>query len=325
MNRWIFMATAALLLGWATFWGISSWTLKRDVAAWFDDRRAEGWQATYQDLTVRGFPSRLDATLTGVRLYDPARSVGWEAPFFQILGLTYRPGHLILAWPDTQALTLPSGPVAIDSTGMRASLIHAADGRILRANLEADVLNIDGPNRALAFAGLRGAFTDVAAAPDLYRVGLSALALAGPDGPLTPGNAKADGMQLQAEVTFDQDWTLDALVGPRPQPERIDLRMAEYRLDGLELNVAGRLNTDVRGRASGEMTLRARNWREMLTAARDAGQIPEGLADTLDAGLALAAGLKGKPDSLDLPLTFNAGRMSLGLIPLGEAPRLRLP
>ncbi|WP_417210979.1 DUF2125 domain-containing protein [Antarctobacter sp.] len=325
MNRVIFAVAAALLIGWAGFWVLSSWTLKRDIAGWFDARRAEGWQAEYTDLKIRGFPSRLDATLTGVRLNDPARGVGWEAAFFQILGLTYRPGHLILVWPDTQRLTLPSGPVAIDSTGLRASLVHGAEGQILRANLEAEVFNIDGPQGALALAGLRAAVTGVAGTPNLYRIGLTSEALAGPDSPLLPGTARADALQLQAEVSFDRGWTLDALTGPRPQPQKIDLRQAEYRFEGLELNLAGRLNADAGGRASGQMTVRAVNWREMLGRARDAGQLPEGLADTLETALSMAAGLKGKPDTLDLSLDFNEGRVAFGLIPLGEAPRLRLP
>ncbi|ASP19231.1 hypothetical protein ANTHELSMS3_00511 [Antarctobacter heliothermus] len=325
MNRLIFAVAAALLIGWSGFWFMSSWTLKRDISEWFDARRAEGWQADYTDLTVRGFPSRLDATLTEVRLNDPVRGVGWEAPFFQILGLTYRPGHLILVWPDTQGLTLPSGPVAIDSTGLRASVVHTSDGRILRSNLEAEVLNIDGAQTTLAFAGLRAALTDVAGAPNLYRVGLTAEALAGPDVPMMPGTARADALQLQAELTFDGAWTVDAPSGPRPQPQRIDLRQADYRFEGLELNLAGRVDADPQGRATGKMTVRAVNWRDMLDRARDAGQLPSGLIDTLENALSLAAGFNGNANTLDLSLDFNEGRVSFGMIPLGKAPNLRIP
>lgn len=317
--------TLALALGWGLFWAQSAYRLKSEVAGWFEARRQEGWQADYTDLSVRGFPNRLDVTLSGLRLRDPMRGIGWEAPFFQVLGLSYKPGHQILVWPDSQTLTLPDGRYRIDSSGLRASVIHTAEGTILRANLEAEVLNVDGPRRALALAGLTAGLQQVPGASDAYRVGLAAEALAGPDGPLTPGKGRADGLQVQAEIGFDRPWSLDAPAGPRPQPRRIDLRMAEYRFEGLELNLAGRLSVDARGRGTGEMTLRAVNWREMLARARDTGQLPDSLADTLESGLSLAAGLKGNPKTLDLPLRFDEGALSLGVIPLGEAPRLSLP
>lgn len=325
MTRLIFAVAAVLLIGWAGFWFVSSWTLKRDIADWFDARRAEGWQAEYSDLRVRGFPSRLDATLSDVRLRDPARGVGWDAPFFQMLGLTYRPGHLILVWPETQRLTLPSGPIRIDSTRLRASLIHGAEGQILRANLEAETLTIDGPQGALSLAELRAAGTSVPGAADFYRIGLTANPLANPEVEQESDDTTADGWQLQAEVRFDQDWTLDALSGPRPQPQDIDLRHADFRYNGMELSLAGKLTSDTLGRASGKVTVRAENWRDMLGAARDDGHLPKRLADTLETALPMAARLQGNPDAPDLSLDVTDGRVSFGLIPLGDAPSLRLP
>lgn len=315
--------TLALALGWSGLWMWSARSLHGQIEGWFEARRAEGWQADYADLSVRGFPSRLDATLTDVRLLDPERGTGWSGPFFQVLGLSYRPGHLILVWPDRQVLTLPSGPVTVEGSGLRASVIHTAEGVVLRTNFEAETLNLDTPGRVLAFAGFRLALLEMpGAAPELYRVGLSALAVAGPHGPLTPGSGQGDGLQVQAEVLFDKPWTIGALAEARPQPREIDLRLAEYRFEGVELNLAGRLAVAQGGRADGAITVRALNWREMLDQARAAGQIPGALADTLEAGLSLAA---GRADSLDLPLGFDDGRLSLGVIPLGEAPRFALP
>lgn len=316
----------ALAAGWSGVWVTSSWRMHAQIEDWFEARRAEGWQAEYADLTVRGFPSRLDATLTDVRLVDPERGTGWEGPFFQVLGLTYKPGHQILVWPDRHVVTLPSGPVTVDGSGMRASVIHTAEGVVLRANFEAETLNLQTPHRSLAFAGFRLALLELpGAAPELYRVGLGAEAVSGPRGPMVPGSGRGDGLQVQAEVLFDKPFDTGVLAEDRPQPREIDLRVGEYRFEGLDLKLAGRLDVADGGRAEGEVTVRAVNWRELLEQARAAGQIPDGLADTLEAGLSLAAGLKGRPETLDLPLRFDAGQVSLGLIPLGQAPRFVLP
>jgi hypothetical protein len=327
VKKWILLAGAVLALGWFGLWGVSAWTAKGNIEAWFEAQRAVGWDASYSDLSVRGFPSRVDVTLTDVHLMDPDRGTGWNAPFFQILGLSYKPGHHILIWPNQQELVLPQGRVSIDSTGLRASLIRSATGEILRANVEAEALNIDGPDRAIAFTGLRAAAQTLPGTTTeaLYRLGMTAQAMAGAQGPLSRGTDKTDGLQIQAEVGFDRIWQIDALAGPRPQPRQIDLRLAEYRFEGLEMRLAGRLSVDPLGRATGETTLRAVNWREMLERARVNSHIPDGVATALESALSLAASLKGKPDTLDLSLAFEKGRMSLGQIPLGTGPLLALP
>ena len=75
---------------------------------------------------------------------------------------------------------------------------------------------------------------------------------------------------------------------------------------------------------TGRITVKAKNWREILQIAVAAGWVPEGLAETLEDGLGLRAGLSGSPETLDAPLSFEKGRVSFGPIPLGTAPRLLL-
>jgi hypothetical protein len=45
----------------------------------------------------------------------------------------------------------------------------------------------------------------------------------------------------------------------------------------------------------------------------------------VETGLTFVAGMTGGTDRLEAPLTFAGGRMALGPIPLGPAPRLYLP
>ncbi len=319
MKRWILFVTLGLALGWGLFWVWSAYGLKTEIATWFVERRAEGWQAEYDDLSVRGFPSRLDVTLTGVRLFDPEQDTGWDAPFLQVLGLTYKPGHRILVWPETQQLKLPQGTVQIDSTGLRASVIHTAEGQILRANLEARRLRIDGLGKPLNLSDLSLGLQQVPDLPDSYRLGLQANPGTEPAPTLDPA------LQLQAEIRFDQPWTLGATSDQRPQPRLIDLRKAAYQAGKLQLDLTGTLSVDAQGRGDGTLTLRAENWRDLLAQAREAGQLPDSLAKPLENGLTLVTGLQGNANRLDLPLRFDRGQLSLGVIPLGKAPSLTLP
>lgn len=317
------LAIAVIMAGlaWSGWWVYAAWAQRRAVETWFAERRADGWEASYQDLSVKGFPNRLDTTLTGLVLADPEARLVWEAPFFQVLRLSYKTGHEILVWPDRQMLTTPRGRHEITSEGLRASLVHDGD-RVLRANLEAAVLNIGGEN-PVALAGLTAALS---AEPDearSYHVGLRAEALATARGdlPVDGGNA-SDGLSLDAGVVLDAPLELS---GARPQPEKLDLRLAEYRLGRLQVKLAGEVDVDNAGRMNGRITVKAVNWRELIAMAREAGTLPEGLADTLENGLGLVAGLSGNRETLDLPLDFDDGMTRLGPVPLGEAPRLRLP
>lgn len=317
MKRLIALVVAAAL-GWGLFWLWEARATKQAVAQWFETHQKNGWEASYSDLKLRGFPNRLDVTLTDVMLADPETGLVWEAPFFQILGLSYKPGHKILIWPNTQTLN----KTTLTSSGLRASVVYTAEGEILRINAEAETLHIAG-DQNLALAGLRAALGHQSSGA--YRVAVAAQGIAGQATALPAmGEGTSDSLQLQALVNFDRNWDIDS-IDTRPQPTHIDLRQALYRLDGLELALAGTLDVDGAGRGTGKLTLRAQNWRDMLDKARISGQIPDNMARTVEQGLGLLSGLNGRADTLDLPLTLNRGQAALGPIPLGPAPLLQLP
>lgn len=305
--------------GWAGFWFWQASAIRADLRGWFEERAQDGWQADYAAIRVSGFPNRLDVTIEEPRLSDPDSGFGWQAPFLQILGLTYRSGHHILAFADEQIWQTADGPLRVTSDGLRASVVHD-DGALLRMNAEAEVLNIAGPDTALALAGVTAGLHR-AEDPQDQRLAIRAESLAGRDGPLTDGRAEA--LAVQAILTFAEPLTLDSLSAPDTLPTEIDLARAEYRVEGLELNAAGRVTVDDAGRLDGDMTLRAVNWRELIDRARAADLLPDLFTDTLEDALSIAAGLGGRPDTLDIPLNIDRGQMRFGMIPLGPAPRLR--
>ncbi|WP_040604009.1 DUF2125 domain-containing protein [Sagittula stellata] len=322
MKRYMLVLIGAAVL-WGGYWGVQAHTLRGEIQDWFETRRAEGWVADYDALQVRGFPSRLDVTIAQPRLADPDSGVSWEAPFLQILGLSYKPDHVIVAFPDRQTVGVDGGAHEVTSDGLRASLVTGQDGALLRLNAEAETLNIRRDGADIALAAVLANFHRLEGQDTTYRLAIGAGAVATPKGALSRG--RANGLDIEGRFVFDSPWTLGALAGPRPQPASIDLAKAEYRLNDLDLQLAGRVEVDSLGRPDGRMTLRAENWRNLLDHARDSGNLPEALADTLIRGLTLAAGLNGRQDTIDLPLTLSGGEVSLGIIPLGKAPRIRLP
>lgn len=324
VKRLLLLITVATV-AYSGWWVYAAHSLRSSVEDWFADRRAAGWEAGYSDIAVRGFPNRTDLTLTDPMLRSPDGALGWQAPFFQILGLSYRSGHVIVAWPDSQTLTTSAGRHDITSDGLRASVI-TEDGVILRSNVEATVLNIAGPEQSIAMAGLNAALHRIEPATTGYRLALSIEGLAKSD-PAVTGSLAPDSLAtLRADttVTLEDALTLQNFAAP-PRPGALTLRHVEARYGALLLTLTGDTRFDSQGRASGEVTLEAGNWRESLNAARDKGDLPPALSDGLIEILTLLASLSGSRDILDVTLGLDAGTVRIGPLPVGQLPPLRWP
>ena len=327
----IIIAAAA----WAGYWFIGQTGVQTGFTKWFEQRRAEGWMADYTDLTVQGFPNRFDTVITGLTLADPDTGLAWNAPQFQINALSYRPNHVIAVWPATQRLSTPLEKYSVESNDMRASLVldRSTALTVQRTTLTAEQLAIrpEAEGEATSVQALRLA-ADHVPLKNLatYRLGLAADGLApalswrdsvDPTGRLPE---TFDALSMDMTVTFDKPWDRTAIEDARPQPRQIDIRLAEARWGQLELQVAGEMEVDSTGHPTGDIMIKARNWRDILELAVNAGAMPKGMADTVGDGLGLIAQMAGNPTTLDIPLGLRNGRVFLGPVPIGPAPNLRL-
>lgn len=306
-------------LAYSGWWVYASNALRTDVADWFEQQQAAGLEARYADLTVRGFPNRTDLTLTSPVLRAPDNGFGWQAPFVQVLGLTYKQGHVIVAWPDSQTVTTPQGEIALSSDGLRASVIHDG-GTLIRTNLEATVLNFEGPDQSLALADVNAAVHRIEPSPDTYRVALSVGSIA----TRTPGIGPDSMASLRAEMdlALDRPLTFDLFESSTPQPTRITLHRSELSYGGVTFKLTGDAELDAQGRASGEVHVSAENWRDAIAAAQASGDLPPGLGDGLIDLLGMLATFGGSRDALDVTLGLDKGRVLLGPLPIGTVPPL---
>lgn len=326
----ILMAAAA----WGAYWIVGARSTEAAVAGWLDDRRAEGWVAEAGEIAVRGFPNRFDVTLEDLELADPETGLAWRAPFLQILTLSYRPSHAIVVWPERQVVATPQETLTLTSEDMRASIVFENLDELV---LDRSTLTLEGITIASS-AGWEAALPTgqlaLRRSPETERdydlsVRAEDLIL-----PQTLVRALAAGeiagrrvglMRLEAQARFDRVWDRRAIEERRPQPRYLALREARIEWGELDLRVAGALDVARGGAASGEITVKATNWREMLRIAVASGAVPEDLAGVAEAGLRTLAGMSGDERTLDAPLTLREGRVTLaGLIPLGRLPELRI-
>lgn len=331
MMKLLAMLIAILAFGWSGYWLAGYWGVTTGFDRWFEDRRAQGWVAEYDDRRVLGFPNRFDTTFTNLTLADPASGVAWDMPFLQLFALSYRPNHVIAVWSPEQVLSTPTEKLTVSTEDMRASVVLRPDTALTleRSNLaiEGMILSSSADWRMSAQT-LGLAMHRLGDAPATYRMALQSTNVAPPVAYRLPS-----GMQLprtlatlaaDMTVTFDKPWDRGAIEQARPQPTEIDITLAEIGWGDLQLNAAGRVTIDSFGYPSGTITLRAVNWREIIAVARATGRVSPGVLDTIEGALDLAAQLAGNARQLDIPLTFRNGSTRIGPVPFAPAPVIRL-
>jgi len=131
-------------------------------------------------------------------------------------------------------------------------------------------------------------------------------------------------MRIEAVMGFDRPWDISALETARPGITHLDLGELHADWGDLVLRAAGTLAVDPRGYPTGDIAVRAENWREMIVLASNAGAIPEGMRGTLETALGFLSGLSGRPEDIEAQLAFRDERVFFGPIPIGPAPRLIL-
>ncbi len=310
MTRIIALCLVAAL-GWAGWWGISAWRLNNVTEDWLEHRRSDGWIAQYDNMTLRGFPSRLDRTFDGLVLGTPDGPV-WSFEKLGLYQMTYKPNHIILAVAGEITTRQDTHTWTTDTDGLRASLVRDG-GQLARANLEADTLSIIGPDTALTLTDIRAALMQVS--PDRSRLSASTAQI-------VSGEDARAGRDLALDITIAWDSALMGQVSDSlRRPDEIDIRLASYTLNNLKLEATGNVTLDPQGRPTGRLDIRAVNWRGAVASAVEAGQIPSELERPLTQGLALWAKLQGNPQTLDIPVDFTNGQASIGPVRMGNILR----
>jgi len=309
--RIIVGVVAIAIILWSGWWYLGATAQKTALNGWLDARSAEGWVAERSDISVAGYPNRIDATVSDLMLADPRSGWAWSAPFFQVLMLSYKPNHVIAVWPETQKVSAPDGTAEISSEVMRGSVVFVPDTDLTldRTQIELKDVAITGEDWTAAL--VQG---------NLATRKLDAETRRAAQVPPVIERAHVDLI-----ASFDAPWDRHAIEGVKPRLTAMRIKDIDLVWGKLRLTAEGRLTVDASGYPVGELNVQARHWREMLKVAVAAGALPRSLAQTAEDALGLVEMLSGKKDLIKVPLTFSDGLTRLGPVPIGPAPRLAAP
>lgn len=306
---------AAAIMAWSLVWlWISHQTADRmDEAA--RRLRAQGWRIQWAERQIGGYPFRLNVRLAGVTLVEPS---GWGviAPAVKAEAYAFAPSHWVALADQGVQIQRPSGgPVTVTGQALRLSLNPIAGQALPQAALEGWKLTFATPVGGRAFA---------VSAADHAALYLRPLARDGGEFQLqlTTATPTAGGLlaRLSAarpvSLVWDETLTHASALSGRDWPSAV----RAWSRAGGELSLAhGEIDT-------GQVTLTAQSGR--LTVSDD-GQLTGAVILDLSHAHAAPERLAGPaparapaPPLAHAPLSLESGRMSLGPVEIGPAPRV---
>lgn len=329
---WFAVIVAAAISLW---WVYAATNLQREINTWFAARVEEGWQAEAVDVSVDGFPRDLILKIDDLALADPETGVALQMPGVQASAPVWRPGEVSFALPDDEiSFATTSGKTKL-TTMQAGGHLHLRSG----AALVLENLAFSSQRWALAAPegslwGAEGLDMDIAQDPEnptRYRVEFDAPSFQPGSVPRRAFRVPADwpvafdSLTLNLTVDFDRPIDRSTIEVARPGIRALTLDLAEAAWGRLLIRASADLEISQDGRATGDISLQARNWRDMLSLAEAAGSLPSVMRPQLENILAALARGSGNPNAIDVTLSIADGRVFLGFIPLGELPPLLLP
>lgn len=326
---WLLILLAAL---WGAWWAVATAQMQSALSRLLDARRAAGWEVALDDITKAGFPLKLQNTLTGLSLADPAQGFQLKAAKTTLSAPLWWPGNLSLDTPrlhlDTAAGPLPLEVTAQDVAG-RLFLSPGFALELEQLSLHSAALELEGPDGPLLeIAQPRAEMRHLSDQPMTYRLHILPDAIT--PGPLLRRLFSEDGpppsapsLAVEAEITLDHPLNRQlAKRGSAPRVQQIDLTGARIAWGDIGLAANGTVTVDAAGQPEGALTLKVQNWERLVNIAQRAGLLPPAMRLQVETMLRALENRGDVPGGLDLELVFTDGQMTLAGIPLGPAPRL---
>lgn len=327
LTFWVILLIAL----YSGYWFVGSRAVGQALTTAIADARQDGWQIAHGPFDTTGFPGQFDVSVADVDIAAADGQWAWRAPSLQVFAPSIQPTHLSAILPQTQTLRLGDQTLQIDSSDLQISAgtrlntalsFDAASVAIAGATVQSDFGWQIGLDRALA------SFTAEPETDTTYNLDIDAadltlaeplIAQIAPDAGLSNTVAR---LVVDSTVTLDKALNRFAFDGSEAQPvvEQIVLTGLDLNWGDIALNATGTLDIDAQGIPDGRVTFKTAQWQLIIDILVAAGAIDPSIAPTLaNVASAMAQG----DGMLELPVTFQSGFMSMGLIPLGPAPRLR--
>jgi hypothetical protein len=323
-----------LVAVWSAAWFWARGEAERRMDLGVSALRNAGYEVSWRDRGVSGYPFRLNVTLTEALVRDRS---GWalEAPRIEAQAYMHAPTHWIVAAPEGLTFVRPvGGPVRVGGKLIRASLSHLTNappnisfegvGLTFQAAAGAQPFGLSAAERVEIH--LRRAPKEVGDEAGLWvSVKNGKAQLAGLLGRIAgdkPISIEWDSRLTRISAFQGRDWP-EAVRRWADAGGRINVRRGGLTAgDALIGANSGTLGVGSDGRLSGVLDVSLRQAPRALGAMGAMGTIPQ---ERAAAAAAVAEARQGAGDLARATLNFEAGQTTLGPVALAPAPRVYEP
>ncbi len=333
--RYVILSSLVLLaiITYTIYWFALADRIEQGVIKWADARRADGMVIEYSSLEITGFPLRMQAQATNVRIAGPGQNPGWQWHSTLLIGnvLPYNINHIVLSTPQPQDISLRINGGVLEQYQLAPQRAQASlklkHGKLARMDLDIeggtvnggrlkqDTLTLgriqvhsrDAKNGEVAADGLQS--------PTLFDISLKLENLDYPGFANSALGTHVTRLALTAAV--EGAWpTGKGVAGIREWRDAggvAQIKAAETDWGPLKLNAAGTLALDAQDRLIGSLTANLLGYEGLIKGLQGAGQLNKDEARAANTGLgiiAMAAG--GKDGELTLPMVLQDGEMFVG-------------
>ncbi|KRB42785.1 DUF2125 domain-containing protein [Phenylobacterium sp. Root700] len=323
-----FAITLVAAVGWSGFWIYARAQAAERIEAGAEQLRKAGYDVSWAERRITGYPFRLNVTLTDARLREPS---GWglAAPRLETQAYMHGLGTWVIATPTGLTFTRPTG----GAVSVKGDVIHAS-----LSHLDSPLPNFSFEGTKLTFAPAAGAQPFALSAADKVEFHLRP----GPDDQaavmfkVDAGKAQLSGLfaRLAGDKPISILWdsTLSKVSafkgGDWPDAVRswvaagglMTVRQAGVTAGEAVIGAkSGTLGVGYDGRLTGHLDVTLREAPKALSAMAETGVIrPEAAL----AASAVAAARQGTGDVAQANVTFQAGQTTLGPVAVGPAPKV---
>lgn len=325
----IIILTAAL--AWSAYWFLGKSIRETALNNWFTEKSETGW-IVENSLSLRGFPNRFDAIIKDIRLENPKSGLKWFADRLEILQLSYKPNHFIILGPLDQKIKIYNQDLLIKSERLRSSLVFEPGGQleINRSTISSENflinnskdLSISAENVIFALRKTNVIENEYDFGINLKQIttGIINLKEYDPKGTMPE---KFDTLRLDVATKFNNPINQENFQKELKSISNLKINDMNLEWGSFKLKAVGDLRLDVNKYLDGKITLKAKNWNQILDLALDNGQISQNVKNTIVTIFSIFSAISRNNEELEIPLKFSNKKMYIGIIPIANAPKIR--
>lgn len=324
----IFIALLLLVIaGYGGWWYVLAGQTQSHFDAWVADVRASGHKISYGDVSISGFPAHISMDIHDLSFRDATGALEARVPHVHANGIPWRLDQVQgniggpITVTDYRSSTPRQYDISADKNDFQVMLTSDRAFKATFADLSISGAGIDNPIRADEFiVGLRGPTETAAVSATLLAHDVTL-----PKADLSPFGEKVEAFETTIDVLGSSPSTgskTDRLDSWRQSGGTVEVRRLSVRHGVLGLDSEGTAALDQNLQPVGAFTANITGFNPAVDALVDLGLVKadEGRLAKAALGLFATSPSGGGPKQIEVPLTLQDRRLSVGPFPLIRIP-----